>query len=134
MEMARAVAAIANYGKLVTPHFLLGPAPEPAGREVGLPKNYFDVVHEGMRGSVTYGTSSALNVPYVEVASKTGTAQLGAAKNRINSWIVGFFPYQNPKYAFAVLMESGPTSASGASGVMRGLLDWMSVNVLEYFQ
>ena len=134
MEMARAVAAVANYGKLVTPHFILGPAPELAGRDVGLPKNYFDVVHEGMRGSVTYGTGSALNVPYVEVAAKTGTAQLGAAKNRINSWIIGFFPYQNPKYAFAIMMESGPTSASGASGVMRGLLDWMSVNVPEYFQ
>lgn len=148
MEMARAVAAIANYGKLITPHFSMGSTQELAGKneklEVGgenkevkdveLPKEYFDVVHEGMRGSVTYGTSTALNVPYVEVAAKTGTAQLGAAKNRINSWIVGFFPYQDPKYAFAIMMESGPLSASGASGVMRGLLDWMSLNTPEYFE
>jgi len=87
-----------------------------------------------MRDSVTYGTSVALNVPYVEVAAKTGTAQLGAAKNRINSWIVGFFPYRNPRYSFAILMESGPLSASGASGVMRGLLDWMVINTPEYFE
>ena len=134
MEMARAVAAIANYGKLVTPYFALEPASPLAGKDVGLSKNYFDVVHEGMRDSVTYGTSVALNVPYVEVAAKTGTAQLGAAKNRINSWIVGFFPYRNPRYSFAILMESGPLSASGASGVMRGLLDWMVINTPEYFE
>ena len=135
MEMARAVAAVANYGKLIIPHFLLNDsARQNQVTELNLDKYFFDVVHEGMRGSVTYGTSSALNVPYVEVAAKTGTAQLGASKNRINSWIIGFFPYQNPKYSFAILMESGPLSASGASGVMRGLLDWMSVNVPEYFQ
>lgn len=135
MEMARAVGAIANYGKLITPHFLL----EDKNREaqttqINFPKEYFDVVHEGMRGSVTYGTSVALNAPYVEVAAKTGTAQLGAAKNRVNSWIIGFFPYRNPKYAFTVMMESGPSSgAVGASSIMRGLLDWMSINAPEYF-
>ncbi|MEK7569697.1 MAG: penicillin-binding transpeptidase domain-containing protein [Patescibacteria group bacterium] len=135
MEMARASATIANYGKLVTPHFLAGDkAKEEVVVDLGLPQEYFKVVYEGMRGSATYGTASILNVPYVEVAAKTGTAELGAAKNRINSWIVGFFPYEDPKYAFTVLMESGPTGASGASGVMRGLLDWMSINTPEYFE
>ena len=100
-----------------------------------LKKEYFDVVHEGMRQSVLVGTSSAINVPYVQVASKTGTAQLGVAKNRVNSWIMGFFPYQNPKYAFTILMESGPsTNGVGASSIMRQLLDWMSINTPEYFQ
>ena len=136
IQMARAAAAVANYGKLVTPHILLNDKiNEEKVSNIDLKKEYFDVVHEGMRQGVLSGTSVALNVPYVQVASKTGTAQLGVAKNRVNSWIMGFFPYQNPKYSFVILMESGPsTNGVGASSIMRQLLDWMSVNTPEYFK
>ncbi len=134
--MIRAVSAIANYGTLVTPHFILDNQISKAkNSQIELRKEYFDVAHEGMRGTVTFGTATALNVPYVDVAAKTGTAQLGALKNRINSWVVGFFPYENPKYAFTIMMESGPSTGTiGASFVMRQLLDWMSINTPEYFE
>ncbi|MCX6752183.1 MAG: penicillin-binding transpeptidase domain-containing protein [Candidatus Nomurabacteria bacterium] len=148
MEMARAVSAIANYGKLLTPHFLLNDTEMPARNashsdaggenqvtQINIPKEYFDVVHEGMRQAVTDGTATSLNVPYVKVAVKTGTAQIGVANNKVNSWVIGFFPYENPKYAFAVMMEAGPTTNSAnASTIMRELLDWMSTNTPEYFQ
>jgi penicillin-binding protein 2 len=134
--MARAISAIANYGRLVTPHLILGDAAkETEISTINLSRDYFDVIHQGMRDSVLHGTSSALNVPYVKVASKTGTAQLGAAKNKVNSWIIGFFPYQDPKYAFTVMMESGPSiNGVGAPLVMQRLLNWMSINAPEYFQ
>ena len=136
MEMVRAVGAIANSGKLLTPHLILGDIETENKFSVSnLKKEYFNVIHEGMRGAVTYGTAAMLNVPYVQVAAKTGTAQLGVKKNKVNSWIVGFFPYQNPKYAFAVMMESGPSSNSvGASSIVRELLDWMSIYTPEYFK
>jgi penicillin-binding protein 2 len=136
IQMARAVSAIANDGKLVTPHLLLNDTASAAKTSIiDLKKEYFDTVQEGMRQSVLVGTSTAVNVPYVEVASKTGTAQIGVAKDRENSWIMGFFPYQNPQYAFVILMESGPSSGTvGASSIMRQLLDWMSVNTPEYFK
>ncbi len=137
LQMTRAVAAIANDGKLVVPHVLLSDTVNDITKiqTIDLNKNYFDIVHQGMRESVLIGTSVALNVPYVQVASKSGTAQLGVAKNRVNSWIMGFFPYQNPKYAFVILMESGPSPGSiGASSIMRQLLDWMSTNTPEYFK
>ena len=136
MEMARAVSAIANNGKLLTPHFILGDAQkENQVSIVDFKKEYFDVVQSGMRQAVTYGTATALNAPYVEVAAKTGTAQLGVNKNKVNSWVIGFFPYENPKYAFAVMMESGPsTNSVSAFTVMRELLDWMFLNTPEYFK
>ncbi|MEK7071442.1 MAG: penicillin-binding transpeptidase domain-containing protein [Patescibacteria group bacterium] len=136
LQMARAIAAIANYGTLSTPHLILGDKEkEEKISVIDLPKEYFDVVHDGMRAAVSYGTAVTLNVPYVNVAAKTGTAQLGAEKNRVNSWVVGFFPYEKPKYAFTVMMESGPSSGGvGASSIMRQLLDWMSANTPEYFQ
>lgn len=136
IQMARATAAIANYGTLVTPHFVLGDKEmEEKKSMVNLPREHFEVAREGMREAVEYGTAATLNVPHVEVAAKTGTAQLGAQKNRVNSWVIGFFPYENPKYAFAVMMESGPASGVvGATSIMRGLLDWMYWETPEYFQ
>lgn len=135
MEMARATAALANGGTLVTPHFLVNT--ETSSRQIQENKilpEYYKSVHEGMREAVTYGTTASMNVPYVEVAAKTGTAQVGISKNKVNSWIIGFFPYDNPKYVFTIMMESGPAVGTvGAAPIMRQLLDWMSIYTPEYF-
>jgi penicillin-binding protein 2 len=133
-EATRAVSAIANYGKLLTPHFILGDKEmEEKNTLINISKEHFDIVHDGMRQAVTYGTAVALNVPYVQVAAKTGTAQIGVAKNKVNSWVIGFFPYENPRYAFTIMMEAGPsTNSVNATSVMRQLLDWMSINTPEY--
>ncbi len=136
MEVVRAIGAIANKGKLMTPHLILGDKEKESQiKLVDLKEEYFDIVHDGMRQAVTYGTAVALNVPYVQMAAKTGTAQLGLAKNKVNSWVVGFFPYENPKYVFTILMESGPSSGTvGASSIMRSLIDYMSIYTPEYFK
>ncbi len=136
MEMARAVGAIANNGKLLTPHLVLNDTVKNnQTTALNLNKENFDFIHQGMRLAVTSGTASSLNVPYVQVAAKTGTAQVGLAKNKVNSWVIGFFPYDNPKYAFAIMLENGPSaSGSGAAASTMGqLLSWMSINTPEYF-
>lgn len=135
IEMVRAVAAIGNGGTLLTPHFLLGDK-EKEGRvtKINLSPEYFTVVKEGMRMAVTSGTAAALGVPYVEVAAKTGTAEVGITKSKVHSWVVGFWPYENPRYAFTMMMEAGPASGFvSASSIMRQLLDWMYTYVPEYF-
>ncbi len=136
LEMIRAVSAIASNGKLVSPHLILGDENmKNKFSLIDLKKDYWSTVQDGMRQCVTYGTAVGLNVPYVKVAAKTGTAQIGVAKNKVNSWVIGFFPYDNPKYAFTIMMEAGPsTNGVGASSIMRGLLDWMSTNTPEYFK
>ncbi|OGI93027.1 hypothetical protein A3A99_00610 [Candidatus Nomurabacteria bacterium RIFCSPLOWO2_01_FULL_41_18] len=135
LEAVRATAAIANFGKMLTPHFIMGDKKmEEKFETIDLKKEYYDVVHDGMRQAVTYGTAVSLNVPYVKVVAKTGTAEIGVAKKRVNSWVIGFFPYENPKFAFTIVMESGPAINNvNATSVMRKLLDWMSVNTPEYF-
>ena len=88
-----------------------------------------------MRESVTYGTALGLNVSYVKAAAKTGTAEVGSNKRYVHSWSVGFFPFDTPKYAWAVIMEKGPsTNTLGATSVIRTLFDWMSINTPEYFE
>ena len=134
LSAARLISAVANGGKLLKPSLLLGGVSSPVERDIEMNADDWNVVREGMRESVTYGTSVGLNVPYVKAAAKTGTAEVGAGKVYVHSWSVGFFPYDNPKYAWAVVMEKGPsTNTLGATSIIRQLFDWMSVNTPEYF-
>ncbi len=133
IQIVRAVAAIATKGTLRDPSIIKGEE-GPVIRTIDIPKSYFDIVHEGMRLATTIGTGQLLNVPYVEFATKTGTAELGVEKTNVNSWITGFFPYKSPRYAFAIVMEKGSVhNLIGSAAVMKEVADWMSVNTPEYF-
>jgi cell division protein FtsI/penicillin-binding protein 2 len=49
--------------------------------------------------------------------------------------VTGFFPYKNPRYAFAIVMESGPrANIYGGTFVMREMLDWMELYAPEYLK
>ena len=134
LQMARAAAMIANDGLLITPHLRMDSETGPTDR-IGVSPESLQIVREGMRRSVMEGIAKALNVSYVNIAGKTGTAELGATKANVNSWIMGFWPYENPQYAFATVMEQGPaTNLVGSAFVMRGLFDWMNQNAPEYFE
>lgn len=109
LQVLRAVSALANGGKLLNPTIFANPGKGVVERELSFDKDHLRVIHEGMRGTVVYGTSKALNFPYIEMAAKTGTAELGVYKTRINSWVSGFFPYKDPKYSFVILLENGPS-------------------------
>ncbi|MES2216381.1 MAG: penicillin-binding transpeptidase domain-containing protein [Patescibacteria group bacterium] len=134
VQIVRGVAAIANGGMLMKPTVIKGDTPR-VDSTVDIPQKYFQVVREGMRMSVQGGTSKALDVPYIAIGGKSGTAELGVAKDKVNSWITGFFPYDHPKYAFVVMLESGSVhNLIGAAAAMRQQLDWMNVNTPEYFK
>jgi penicillin-binding protein 2 len=134
VQIVRSIAAIANGGTLLNPTIIKGD-PLDIASTIDIPEKYFKVIREGMRLSVTEGTSKALNVPYVEVAGKSGTAELGVAKDKVNSWITGYFPYDNPKYAFVVMLEKGSVhNLIGAAAAMKAQLEWMNENTPEYFK
>lgn len=136
VQMARAVAGIANMGIIHTPHITLADESYQS-RVTTIPINQekMKVIHEGMRMAVTEGTCMALNIPNVLVAAKSGTAQVGLGNTNTNSWVVGFFPYENPRYSFALVMERGPKAASGnATRVMSEVIDYISVYTPEYLK
>ena len=122
VQMACATAALANGGTLLTPTLLTGQKP----RGTAVPVNVSDlaVVRAGMRDGVTSALAQAIHLPYLAVAAKTGTAQVGTRNQFDNSWVEGFFPYQNPEYSFAVVLERGPSgSGEDAVNVMQELFD-----------
>lgn len=59
-------------------------------------------LQELLREVVKEGTGRAFaRLPY-EIAGKSGTAQI-ADSGRVNKWFAGYFPADNPKYAFVVV-------------------------------
>ncbi|HBD24850.1 MAG: hypothetical protein A2566_01185 [Candidatus Zambryskibacteria bacterium RIFOXYD1_FULL_40_13] len=138
LQAVRAVSAIANEGILLTPTYLMvdGKSNKTKITETNdLDPKFYTIVKEGMRLGVTEGTSAPINFPFVEIASKTGTAQIGVAKDEVNSWVVGFWPYKNPKYAYAVVMERGSRNNQfSATLVMQGFFNWMAIYASEYLK
>lgn len=133
LQMLRAYAAIANGGYLVTPHFIKDTQGEQ--KDISLKQDDLQVVREGMRRTVVQagGTARALERSDVAIAAKSGTAELGESKSKVNSWIAGFFPYERPRYAFILFMEYGPrTNTVGASYVMGRVFEWMSEHRKHY--
>ncbi|HEC93842.1 MAG TPA: hypothetical protein ENI56_00495 [Candidatus Kaiserbacteria bacterium] len=118
IQMARAIAAVANGGKLLTPTLLADASPK--FRTIPVSHANFKVVREGMREAVTSALAWQINFPYLAIAAKTGTAQVGIRNQYDNSWIEGFYPYSNPHYAFAVVLGRGPSGkGEDATTVMK---------------
>ena len=122
IQMLRAVSAIANRGSLIKPSIVAVDTPT-IQSTLPFTKDEYDIVQTGMRLGATDGTSAILNVPQIPIAGKTGTAQI-KNNTRVNSWAVGFFPYNKPEYAYVVLMEDGPKVSTGATHAFRPVLDY----------
>ncbi len=131
-----AVSALANGGFRTPPTLMrMATGTQEIGERIAGQAESFEIAKEGMREAVIDGTARGLNTNAVAIAAKTGTAELGARKEFVNSWVIGFWPYENPKYAFAVVMERGPVAnLVGATSVMRKTIDWMAVNTPEYLK
>lgn len=131
IQMARAIASVANGGKLFTPTLLADATP--SYTTVPVNGSALAVVREGMRQSVTGALAKEIDFPYVSVAAKTGTAQTGEYNQYDNSWVVGFFPYDHPQYAFAVVLERGPSgTGEQAVNVMRDLFSSLHAENSRY--
>ncbi len=142
IQAVRFTAAIANGGKLLTPQ-LLASSPDrpgtPAYTEVGIPDSMLQVVREGMRMAVTSDRSDAtvksLNIGGIQIAAKTGTAELGYRNESMNSWSIGFWPADHPRYAYAVVLEKAPAhTLSGAAPGLVPFFQWLIATHPEYVQ
>lgn len=133
LQILRAYAALANGGALLTPHVISGNQSERIN--LNLSPAALKVVHEGMRKTVNFpgGTARGLERADVAIAAKSGTAEIGVSNESVNSWAAGFWPYEEPEYAFVLLMDQAPRSNSlGATNIMGKVVEWMADNRPEY--
>jgi penicillin-binding protein A len=123
LQMALVAATIANGGKEMKPHVMR----EIRDRNGDLVRRYdpsvwHDVIspevaatmRDAMVEVARAGTATALQVPGVTTAGKTGTAQLGNGTS--HAWIIGFAPAEAPRVAIAVIVEAQPGASEQTGG------------------
>jgi penicillin-binding protein A len=117
LEMALAVAGIANGGTIMAPHVVheiqdsdgatLKTIENKAWKTCITPQNA-RALTDMMVAVVDRGTGTGAQIPGVTVAGKTGTAQ--NAGSSPHAWFVAFAPAENPQYAISVIVENGGKS------------------------
>ncbi|MBK5220294.1 MAG: penicillin-binding protein 2 [Thermoleophilia bacterium] len=126
LQMAVAYAALANGGRLVTPHVgmeledafgrVLKEFDPPAQREVKIDQATRDVIMQGLHDSAQTpeGTSYPVFGGFpIPVAGKTGTAQRTPHDDQ--AWYVVLAPYPNPRIVTVVTIEEGGFGAETAA-------------------
>ena len=133
LQLVVSTAAIANGGDVLVPKLELS-AKKEIRKNIDISESDIQIVRDAMRETVLRGTTQSLNLPFIQVASKSGTAERGVGRNKVNSWAVGFWPYEEPRYAFVVMAEQGPTTYRfSVSRVMTGLFNWMNENDMGHY-
>jgi peptidoglycan glycosyltransferase len=133
LQMAEVAAAVADHGRLMAPH-LTERIVDPEGRTVQrisprtqsivMKPTTASAVTSMMEAVVNEGTGTEAQIPGVQVAGKTGTAetQIGTAIN--NVWFIAFAPAASPRVAIAVTLEHVPgQGASFAAPVAREVME-----------
>lgn len=126
LQVAIANAAVANGGTLYVPRLLESANGEKVPAEParnGLDRASIQVVREGMREAVTYGSARFLSTLAFPVAGKTGTAQV-PGDVPTHAWFEGFGPYDEPTLAVVILIENGGEGSSVAVPIARDVFEW----------
>lgn len=137
LQQAVMAARIAS-GKQLQPRLLLDPK-APATPSMGFSQEHLDYVHKAMWDVVNGpGTAGRARLPFpdIQISGKTGTAQVvglhisngksGPWKYRDHGHFISFAPFDNPRYACAVVIEHGGGSSAAypiARDVMTFLFD-----------
>ncbi len=94
-------------------------------RDEGLTTEQIDSVRQGMWDVVNRGggTASAARIKNYEVAGKTGTAQFWRGRVKDNhTWFIAFAPYDNPRYAVAVIVQGAQSGGGVAAPIAAKIL------------
>ncbi|MBO1751205.1 penicillin-binding protein 2 [Actinotalea sp. BY-33] len=124
LQVAMVSAAIANGGTQMSPYLVdsvrsqdLDVVTETSPSELGQPisPETAAALQEMMLGVVADGTGRAAQIPGVQVAGKTGTAETSSDVPP-HAWFTSFAPADDPQIAVAVIVENGGTLGSEATG------------------
>lgn len=126
LQMAMVASAVADDGELVVPHLALSASVRE--HRVMKPATAHTLALM-LRDVVRQGTGTPADREGLQVAGKTGTAQVGGARSgRADAWFIGFAPANHPTIAIAVVLKNvrggygGIDAAPIAAKVIQALL------------
>jgi penicillin-binding protein A len=138
LGMASVAQTVANGGVRSPTSIVKDPALKSDAKPVQVTSRENAKVLTGlMRAVVTSGTGVAANIPGLQVAGKTGTAELGpkpgqppaapgeenTVKQIIDGWFICFAPAQHPKLAIGVmLIDASGDGGTTAAPIAREIL------------
>ena len=146
VQLLRAISAISMGGKMVVPH-VVNPDGLPQGyvqtshydevKNVSIDPNGWTFITDAMtRVLMPGGSAPSAGVPGIDIAGKTGSAQIVSLATRAkfknaedlaqNGWFVGFTPRRNPDIVVCVLFqggEHGRLAARLATQVIKAYVD-----------
>ena len=118
IQIARVYAAIANGGKMVTPHLNVNGYKNP--EDIGINPAKLEIVKRGLEAVVSRGTGSRAGRFGVHVAGKTGTAQNSHGDD--HALFAGYAPADNPQYVAVAVIEGGKHGSSVAGPIVGQML------------
>jgi penicillin-binding protein 2 len=146
VQLLRAVSAISMGGRMVVPH-VINPTDMPPGyveaqhytevKNVPIDANGWNFITDAMsRVLLPEGTAPSAHIPGIDIAGKTGSAQIVSLATRArfknsddlaqNGWFVGFTPRRSPDIVVCVLFqggEHGRLAARLATQVIKAYVD-----------
>jgi len=146
VQLLRAISAISTGGRLVVPH-VVDPQELPSGyvetshvtetKNIPIDPNGWNFITDAMsRVLLPEGTAPSAHVAGIDIAGKTGSAQIVSLTTRAkfknsealaqNGWFVGFTPRRNPDIIVCVLFEGGEhgkLAARLATQVLKAYVD-----------
>jgi penicillin-binding protein A len=133
LQMAEVAAAVGNRGRLMRPH-MTARIVDPDGRTVKrispqlqsvvMKPSTATAVRSMMEAVVNEGTGTSAQIPGVQVAGKTGTAETQIGTEINNVWFIAFAPAQHPKVAIAVTLKGVPgQGAAFAAPIAREVIE-----------
>jgi len=137
MQVGRMMAAVANGGIFFKPRLVqrvvradghvLYSDPGRVNGHVELSPMVWAFLRQSLLDVVNEGTGVAAHIPGIEIAGKTGTAQLvansKAERGQDNAWFAAFAPAHDPQYVVVVMIEHGGKGGEVAAPIARAIYD-----------
>jgi len=142
LQMAVVYSAIANGGTVFWPRLVSRVEPQdPMSREaatnfpsalvcdrIGVSGRSLRILHNAMLAETedVEGTGKPAAVPGLRICGKTGTAQVEDEHNRVvdhTTWFASFAPYEKPKYAVVVMVESGISGGDSCAPIAHDIYE-----------
>jgi cell division protein FtsI/penicillin-binding protein 2/dsDNA-binding SOS-regulon protein len=120
LQMASVVATVGNGGKRMEPRIDMDEPPE--GERI-MSRKHAGQLAAMMQAAVEGGTGVNARISGVDIAGKTGTAEVDVSGERRNhAWFVCFTPVDGPSVAMSVVSEYGGVGGQVAAPIARRVL------------
>jgi peptidoglycan glycosyltransferase len=122
LQMALVAAGVANGGRVMAPYYTqeivsasgtVVQKAQPRQWKVAMSAATASTLNSMMQRVVNAGTGTAAALEGVQVAGKTGTAEVGDGTNL--AWFIAFAPAEDPKVAIAVVIEDTQSTGGEAA-------------------